>query len=715
MDIVAFPVNGRTAAENLLQSAYRDGRPLDLTRTRIRHDTRVLSGDPDRVIRAEVIRNLVLSDAPGSPGRIRQIDITGALVLGPLDLRFADINCPIRFRRCVFDSVVDLTEARMRSVSLRGCMLPGIRAGHVSVAGDLDLSGVHLTGPLRLAGAHLEDDLHLRGARIEPPDSRVDGIAHARSGEPALDLANIGIKGSLDADHLFVYGKVSMPNARVGGSLKMTSVVVTAEKGTDAWDGDGMEVVADLDATGLRASGGVRLVDARVLALVLKGIRIENSGTALVLDRLASQGSVYLDDGSRLTGGVQAIGIQVNATVYLDGMHTSGPPERVEPCAVNLSRAKVTGDVWFKDRFRAVGRVALTGAQVGGQVLMPDASLRAGENDQRRLAFVADRAEIGGDLRAGGEFTCVGTMSLVNARIGGEFSVEHSRQARQERSMLAAAGLRVARSVTLRTVGAVDLDSAEVAGGIDLDLGRLIADGERAAADLSRVRAAALSLRGTQLAGPVDLTRASVRRLIDDPTQPIVPGSLVLEGFEYAEVGEGDIRSRLRWLKCGTQRVRKPGGGYRTVLFTPQPYTQLAATYRRAGRDRDARSILCHMHREQNRSVTSWRQWYSKLWNYAQDCFLGYGYVPSRALIWLLGMAMLSSVWFTSQHQKPIGVLGSALLSVGLVLPGAGYEKIEHWEEGLSDWSHVIAAFLVLAGLLLGATVIAALARVIKR
>ncbi len=99
MDIVAFPVNGRTAAENLLQSAYRDGRPLDLTRTRIRHDTRVLSGDPDRVIRAEVIRNLVLSDAPGSPGRIRQIDITGALVLGPLDLRFADINCPIRFRR----------------------------------------------------------------------------------------------------------------------------------------------------------------------------------------------------------------------------------------------------------------------------------------------------------------------------------------------------------------------------------------------------------------------------------------------------------------------------------------------------------------------------------------------------------------------------------------------------------------------------------------
>ncbi len=53
-------------------------------------------------------------------------------------------------------------------------------------------------------------------------------------------------------------------------------------------------------------------------------------------------------------------------------------------------------------------------------------------------------------------------------------------------------------------------------------------------------------------------------------------------------------------------------------------------------------------------------------------------------------------------------------MSLGLVLPGTGYGQIDPWK-ATGTASHVIAGLLVLWGLMLGATVIAALARVIKQ
>jgi hypothetical protein len=701
MTALADSAAAPTRAEQELRAAFSLGEPLDLTPGQS-PGTGPLH-DESRVIHARVIRELLLSDAV-TPGRLRQVTITRADIRGPLDLRFMDITCPLRLTDCSFDSVVTLAEAHLRSLSLSGCHGRGIDARHVGVDGDLALDRVRLTGPLRLAGAHLKDDLHLVGAHID-----------ARGSTPALELDNIDVAGKIDAQRLTVDGKVSMRDASVTGSLRIAGARIHAGPGLTAWYGDGLKVGGELDASGLQATGQVRLVDARILSLVLQGAHITNSRHTLILDRLESRGSVFCDGESRFDGGIHAIGIQVGATVYLDHAQVRAAPGKTG--AVSLCNATLTGDLLCDEGFRAVGHVDLTGAHIGGQVLLRKADLRAADGNKETRAFTADRAQIGGDLSClyG---SCLGTMSLVRARIGGEMDVFREKDGFQAESALVAPGLCVSRDVNLRTGGTVDLSGAEVTGDINLDLAPLDSGGGPAAADLSGASADVLTLVGSPKHGSLDLTRTSVRLLLDNPQTRPADSPVVLDGLEYDAIATTEETKnprsyRLDWLKAGTQRVRRSAGEYDDVRFRPQPYTQLAQAYRRAGDDREARRILYRMYREQNSRMTSWRRPHSKVWNGAQDLFLGYGYVPSRALITLLVLAGIASAWFLHSDPAHIGLFEAAILSLGMVLPGSGFDRIEQWTQ-MSGWSHLLAAGLVMGGLLLGATVIAALARIIK-
>ena len=147
-----------------------------------------------------------------------------------------------------------------------------------------------------------------------------------------------------------------------------------------------------------------------------------------------------------------------------------------------------------------------------------------------------------------------------------------------------------------------------------------------------------------------------------------------------------------------------------------QPYRQLAAIYERAGNDQAKRHVLHEMYRSNNKKIRFRDEPLLKIWNKLQNVFLGYGYAPWRAVAWISALAVFTTVWYGLQNTKPtpFGFLRSAILSLGFLLPGSGYDKIEKWTGGTFT-SSIIAAGLVIVGLLLGASVIAAAARVIKR
>ena len=479
MTALAEPVPIFTSAEQRLRTSFYSGAPLDLTPTGPQPGLDGGTTDVTRpAIRAWVIRDLLLSKIPVAPGQIRQLNVTGAAVQGELDLRFAKADCPLRLEQCVFDSPVTLYEAHLRSVSLRGCTVPGIDARHVRVTGDLNLDGVHLTGCLRLGGAHLRDDLHLADAMVEPPltgtaDGSDDTVGDDND-NVLLDLDNIEIKGKIEAPGLTVRGTVSTKAATVAGPWRMARARIFAKvpsSGTGdpvAWNGEGMKIEGTLDASRLQASGQVRLVDTQVLCLVFRDVQIENSRTALILDRLDCRGSAFCDGDSNLTGGMHAIGIQAGATLYL-GQGTMKAPAKGtaedKEHAVDLRRARITGELKCTKGFRTSGACNLAGAHVGGRVSFPGASLQPVDDTEGQVAFTADGAQMDSDLSLEG-FSCRGRIRLRNARIGGGLTVKQNEGG--DHCTLAAEGLSVARDVTLDMAGRVDLNGADITGDLTL-------------------------------------------------------------------------------------------------------------------------------------------------------------------------------------------------------------------------------------------------------
>jgi hypothetical protein len=140
--------------------------------------------------------------------------------------------------------------------------------------------------------------------------------------------------------------------------------------------------------------------------------------------------------------------------------------------------------------------------------------------------------------------------------------------------------------------GEVRLIGAQIGGQLSFD-GATLINPSGVALDLEGVRTPTLVLRPQlQPQGMVDLTNAQVDSIVD--SQATWPQDLHLNGFRYGDLfarPEVGAKARLRWLE------RNPGG------YSPQLYEQLAAAYRRAGRDDDARKVAIKKQRRRRQTL----------------------------------------------------------------------------------------------------------------
>ena len=100
------------------------------------------------------------------------------------------------------------------------------------------------------------------------------------------------------------------------------------------------------------------------------------------------------------------------------------------------------------------------------------------------------------------------------------------------------------------------------------------------------------------------------------------PEQLRLEGFVYDSIKAPDAttKDRLRsWL---------PRTGY-----LPQPYEQLAGTYRREGNEQAARMVAIGKQRARRADIRGWTHWPSRAWSVLLRYTIGYGHRPMLALI----------------------------------------------------------------------------------
>jgi len=682
---------------------------------------------PTRTVRAEVIRELLLSGPSPLPGQVGGLQLAGARVTGALDLSHGRLDQPFAFLECWFDEPIDLGATRTQAVFIQDCRVPGINADGLRTDGELNLDGLLCTAPLDIANAHISGPLVLNGARLSNPDGvalAADGTefgndvfcrrCHATGevrlpgaqikgdldfsdatlacpGGVAVECDGVQVGGTLSVNGGTVLGEFATNDARVDRRIALVGAVLS-NPGGDAFRGDSLHVGTGLFCRGgTVVTGAFRLPGARVGGILsFSGAVLSNPGEdALMATRLVVDGNAFFSDGFSAAGAMRLLGAHIHGQLNLNGATLDNPG-----AAALIADGVVVDTDIFAARCLVEGEMHMFGARVGGDVTLDGTVVR---NDGDTLA--AEGIEIGGSLHSRNGFSSTGQIQLSSARIGHQLSLRRATLANPDGPALQGTHLTIGHDFfadeDFAAHGGLDLTRCRVGGRIVLATENL--DGE---VSLSQVHADRLHLTGAAR-GPISLTDTTVRVLHHDPEDWPEAG-FDLHGLTYSTLKPLDLPATrwLHWLRRGLP------DGYR-----PQPYAQLATTLRNVGNDRDARVVLLARQRHRRHHLPLW----SKPWGWLQDVAVGYGYVPWRAAGWL-GMLWLAGwLYFRDQRPLPGGSTDyqPALYALDLLLPvlSLGQRGTVHF----TGAAQIVAVAITVCSWILGIAVLAGLTRALTR
>ncbi|MFB8138664.1 oxidoreductase [Streptomyces parvus] len=460
----------------------------------------------------------------------------------------------------------------------------------------------------------------------------------------------------------------------------------------------------DDEPGGGAAWGPERTVRADVVAALLLGDTTERSGGVASL-RLA---------GARITGRLELAGADIGHLVWLKGcrleqevgLHSATTRTiRITGShvpGVDAELARFEGHLDLNRSVMETGRLSLMNAHVTGELDLDGARIAA----PGKWAVLAGGLVMGASVYGRG-FTTQGGIRLPGAQLPGGLYLKGAVLGSHGGMSL------VANHVTATVVdlagefsatGTLRLQGARISDRLTLD-GATLGDGDTALLGAG-MQAETFDFRpAAPPAGAVDLRGARAAVLHD--SERSWPGEVRLDGFVYGSLrSDGtapreDAGRRLAWLR------RNPG-------YAPQPYEQLAACYRQAGHDDDARRVLLEKQRHRRRTLRP----SGRLWGYLLDATVGYGYRPWLAALWMTGLCLLGTLVFST--RSPVRTksgegdpFNSLVYTVDLLFPIGefGQRGAWHWT-GATQW---LAYALIAVGWLLTTTVVAGASRTLSR
>lgn len=203
----------------LMESAVK-GEPLELGDTVPPSET-----DPARDIDGALLAALIAGGRPGGPVPVG-VSVQGARIVGPLDLRFATVQCPVELVNCRFTDEIILLFAHTKSFSLRDSAIKGITGDGLRVDGDLRLDNVDATEECRFPSARIDGDFVCDKARFK-----------FNQGQAALVCDGITVRGTVHLCMAAVSGGARFLGAKIGGQFACDNAKFelkpTAEQGPD--------------------------------------------------------------------------------------------------------------------------------------------------------------------------------------------------------------------------------------------------------------------------------------------------------------------------------------------------------------------------------------------------------------------------------------------------------------------------------------------------
>jgi len=262
------------------------------------------AGDADRTIRAALLRLLLLGAEDAPVPHEKGLLLSGAMIVGPLDLESCRIPRDLRLAGCRFDSPLVLRSTIIDTLLFDGSEFPGMVATRLNARGSVYMRSARITGGLDLLGARLGGDLMLDDTTILWP------------GELAFDGSHISMRGDLTLRGTRVRGRVRVSGAQLGGDLLLTGMDLEHQDGP-ALEAARVQVQGNLSLRAARIVGEADLIGARVTGDVHLdgGSFVAPGGIALTFNRAVIEGAFFMRDGARFDGALSLNGTEVGLIV----------------------------------------------------------------------------------------------------------------------------------------------------------------------------------------------------------------------------------------------------------------------------------------------------------------------------------------------------------------------------------------------------------------
>jgi hypothetical protein len=260
---------GLSRPERALWTAFGSGRWVDLrSRDPARDElSQAESWGARRVIRAEVVKALLLGASHPEAGQVPAVRLRGARITGRIDLMGAVIPHPLVLEQCWLEEPPRFVEATTKTIRITASRLPGLNGARMRTEGILNLYQSVISDVLRLDRARVAGEITLRGARLGPAaGGRGPAPWPGHDTHEVLACAGLSVDGDMECNAgCVIDGAVNLRGARIGGLLTFEGAVL---------EGDGSAVhLSRLQAGELNlrlarpAAGPIRLEQAHVSVL----------------------------------------------------------------------------------------------------------------------------------------------------------------------------------------------------------------------------------------------------------------------------------------------------------------------------------------------------------------------------------------------------------------------------------------------------------------
>ena len=308
----------------------------------------------ERIVRAEVIADLLIGDGDAASTTVRGVRLQGARITGELNLEAATLRCPLALLNCSFARAINLSEATAVSVRLSGSHVPALHAKQLLTRGNLWLDkDFCVTEGVDLASAHIGGDLNCEGGQFSKPNG------------PVFSADLLTVDGSMFCRQGFsATGEVRLIGAHIGGTLNCDGGQFSNPTGP-ALNAD--RLIGDHSMfcrQGFSATGKVLLRAAHIGGVLdCEGGHFSNpTGPAIVADLLTVDHNLRCTQGFSATSEVILVDAHIGGTLNCTGGQFSNPSGP----ALSAYGLSVEGDMLCRQGFSATGEVHLQNAHING-------------------------------------------------------------------------------------------------------------------------------------------------------------------------------------------------------------------------------------------------------------------------------------------------------------------------------------------------------------